>query len=123
MDQVLGWIATTLFTACYVPQIFKTIRTKTLDGVSVALFVISFIANIVALAYATLIEQRPLQIKYSVALVIIGVLLVVLFVWGRKSKSRPANVANPQTCATLSGSRGLSKSGSNEAEANRDAGA
>lgn len=67
--DVLGWTATTLFTICYIPQIIKTYRTKTVDGLSFQLLFISFLANIVALWYATLIKQPPLQIKYILAMV------------------------------------------------------
>ena len=75
LTQTLGWIATTLFTICYIPQIIKTYRSKTIDGLSFWLLFISFIANIVALVYATMIEQTPLQIKYSLALIFIFVCL------------------------------------------------
>ena len=72
MDQVLGWTATILFTICYIPQMIKTHRTKTVDGLSFGLLLISFIANIIALCYATLINQRPLQIKYVLAMFFLG---------------------------------------------------
>ncbi len=72
MDQFLGWTATILFTACYIPQMVKTYRTKTVDGLSFRLLFISFIANIVALSYAMLIRQPPLLIKYALALVFLG---------------------------------------------------
>ena len=72
LASILGWIATFLFTVCYIPQIVKTYRTSTVEGVSFRLFAISFIANIVALCYATLIEQPPLQIKYILALIFLG---------------------------------------------------
>jgi MtN3 and saliva related transmembrane protein len=84
--QTLGWVATFLFTAAYVPQIIKTLKTKTLDGVSIFLFLIQFVANIVALTYATLIHQVPLQTKYTLALIILGVVLVVFFTVKRKTK-------------------------------------
>jgi uncharacterized protein with PQ loop repeat len=87
MAQTLGWVATVLFTLCYVPQIVKTMQTRTLDGVSVSLFVIAFVANAVAFAYATLIGQSPLQVKYAAALVIIGILLTVFFVCGRRAQN------------------------------------
>ena len=73
LASILGWIATFLFTVCYIPQIIKTYRTKTVDGLSFRLFGISFIANIVALWYATLIAQPPLQIKYILALIFLAV--------------------------------------------------
>jgi uncharacterized protein with PQ loop repeat len=57
-----------LFTGCYITQIIKTAKTKTVDGLSFWLLFISFVANIIAFCYATLIKQPPLQIKYVLAL-------------------------------------------------------
>jgi len=75
LTNILGWTATILFTICYIPQILKTYRTKTIDGLSFGLLSISFIANIVALVYATLIKQPPLQIKYILALLFLSICL------------------------------------------------
>ncbi len=66
---LLGWIATILFTVCYIPQILKTLKTRSVQGLSFWLLFLQFIANIVALWYASLIHQPPLQIKYVLALV------------------------------------------------------
>ncbi|MBI2639325.1 MAG: PQ-loop repeat-containing protein [Candidatus Sungbacteria bacterium] len=77
MAELLGWTATTLFTLCYIPQIIKTYRTKTVEGLSFLLLLISFVANIIALAYATIIAQRPLQVKYILAMVFLAVCLVL----------------------------------------------
>ena len=75
LSDVLGWTATALFTLCYWPQIVKTYKTKTVEGLSFWLLFISFIANIIALCYATLIGQAPLQIKYILALVFLAICL------------------------------------------------
>ena len=72
LADILGWIATIMFTICYIPQMMKTYRTKTIDGLSFRLLFISFVANIVALNYATLIKQPPLQIKYACALIFLS---------------------------------------------------
>ena len=66
--QILGWIATILFTVCYIPQFRKLLKTKSVDGVSFLFLFIPVIANIIALGYATLINQKPLQIKYILGL-------------------------------------------------------
>lgn len=79
LSQILGWIATTLFTAMYIPQIYRTWKTKKVDDVSLIMFITGFIANIDALCYATLIKQAPLQFKYSAALALIGAYLIVYF--------------------------------------------
>ena len=72
LAQWLGWTATTLFTACYIPQIIKTRKTGTIEGLSFFLLGISFVANIVAFCYAMLISQRPLQVKYTLALIVLS---------------------------------------------------
>ena len=73
LSAILGWTATILFTICYVPQIMKTYKTRTVEGLSFLLLFVSFIANIIALCYAFLINQPPLQIKYVLALIFLGV--------------------------------------------------
>lgn len=67
--QILGWIATFLFSIMVIPQIIKTIKSKDTNGVSLLLFIIFLIANIIALVYAIMISQPPLIIKYIVAIV------------------------------------------------------
>ena len=78
-SQILGWIATTLFTAMYIPQIYRTLKTGKVEDVSLPIFITGFIANIDAECYASMIHQKPLQIKYALALVAIGIYLVVYF--------------------------------------------
>ena len=73
--QVLGWIATILFSIMIIPQMVKTIKTKNTEGVSLLLFVIYLIANFIALAYAFLIGQTPLIIKYE-----IGIMTTIFYI-------------------------------------------
>jgi MtN3 and saliva related transmembrane protein len=64
IDQILGWVATFLFSIMVLPQIIKTIRSKDTTGVSLGLFVLYLNANIIALIYAFMIDQSPLIIIY-----------------------------------------------------------
>ena len=73
--QILGWIATILFSVMLIPQIIKTLKKKNTEGVSIWLFIIFLVANIIALVYAFLISQPPLIIKY-----ILGILESVFYV-------------------------------------------
>lgn len=77
MTQLLGWTATILFTFAYIPQVVKTLRTKTIDGVSIALFGIQLMANIVALAYALRLNQMPLEVKYILGIIFVSLTLIV----------------------------------------------
>jgi uncharacterized protein with PQ loop repeat len=79
MDQILGWTATSIFSLMLVPQIMKTLKTRDVSGVSPWLFIMNFVANIIALCYATLISQPPLQIKYVLALIATGTYLVIYY--------------------------------------------
>ncbi len=87
LANILGWTATALFTLCYVPQMLKTYKTKTIEGLSFRLLVISFIANIIAFCYATLINQPPLQIKYALAMIFLsGCIYLYLKVYFKKNR-------------------------------------
>lgn len=77
LTVTLGWIATVLFTVCYVPQIIKTVRTRTVEGMSFLLLFLQFIGNIVALWYATRIAQPPLQVKYILALLFLVICIAL----------------------------------------------
>ena len=67
--QILGWVATILFSIMIIPQMIKTLRTRDTSGVSLLLFVIFLVANVIALIYAILIAQPPLIIKYILAII------------------------------------------------------
>lgn len=88
LAATLGWIATILFTVCYIPQIVKTSRTKTVEGLSFLLLFLQFIGNIVALWYAFLIDQAPLIVKYFLALVFLAVCLFLYWRVIRRSSPR-----------------------------------
>lgn len=77
LSEILGWIATILFTVCYIPQIIKTSKTKTVEGLSFLLLFIQFIANIVALWYSFLITQTPLQVKYILGLIFLAICIAL----------------------------------------------
>ena len=66
-----------------IPQILKTIKMKDTSGVSLSLFIIYLVANIIAFFYAYLIEEDPLLIKYSIA-TITAVIYISIYMYYRK---------------------------------------
>ena len=90
IDQILGWIATFLFSIMVVPQIIKTVKLKDTSGVSLSLFIIYLNANIVALIYAFMINQPPLIIKYIIS-IISTILYIALFLVYRRKKIERVN--------------------------------
>ena len=79
MEQILGWIATILFSIMLIPQIIKTIHQKDTSGVSLLLFITYLVANIIALVYALMIYQQPLIIKYGIG---IGTAVFYIAIYG-----------------------------------------
>ena len=70
------------------PQMIKTIKLKDTSGVSLLLFIIYFVANIIALVYAFLIYQPPLMIKYIIALLTTIIYLGLYWIYhNRKRKT------------------------------------
>ena len=84
--QFFGWTATFLFSIMIIPQMIKTIKTKDTRGVSLLLFIIFLIANTVALVYAILISQKPLIIKYVIAIITTVVYIILYWVYYRRKK-------------------------------------
>ena len=84
LAQILGWIATILFSIMLIPQIIKTIKTRDTKGVSLFLFIIYLIANIIALIYAFMINQSPLIIKYIIGIITTIFYIIVYSIYFRK---------------------------------------
>ncbi len=81
---MLGWIATFLFSVMLIPQIIKTIKSKDTKGVSLLLFIIYLIANVIALIYAVMIAQPPLVIKYVIAIITTLVYIAIFMVYYKR---------------------------------------
>ena len=86
LAQILGWTATFLFSVMVIPQMIKTVRTKDTSGVSLLLFIIYLFANVIALAYAFLIYQPPLIIKYVIAIVTTVIYIGLYWVYYKRKK-------------------------------------
>ncbi|MBT4936263.1 PQ-loop repeat-containing protein [Candidatus Woesearchaeota archaeon] len=84
--QVLGWIATILFSIMLIPQIVKTIKVKDTKGVSLLLFVTYLIANVIALIYAYLITQPPLIFKYLLGIITAEIYIIIFLLYYKRKE-------------------------------------
>jgi len=90
--SILGWIQTILFSIVLIPQIIKTAHIKKVDEISIWVFVISLVANAVALWYAVLISQPPLIFKYISGGLLCGIYIILFcYYQNRKSNSPVSN--------------------------------
>ncbi len=86
--QLLGWVATFLFSVMIIPQMYKTLSSRNTNGVSLVLFIIFLIANIIALIYATLIKEKPLIIKYIIGIETTLVYIVIYLYYKFKKNNK-----------------------------------
>jgi len=86
LTQLLGWTATFLFSIMIIPQMIKTVKSKDTKGVSLWLFIIFLIANSIALVYASLIHQKPLIIKYVLAIITTVTYIILFVVYSQRKK-------------------------------------
>ena len=91
ISQILGWLATSLFSLMLVPQVIKTIKTKNTEGVSLSLFIIFLTANVIALIYAIMIGQFPLMFKYSLAIMTTSFYITLYAVYSKRIKRKHLN--------------------------------
>jgi uncharacterized protein with PQ loop repeat len=66
--QTLGWLATIIYILSYIPQILKSKKGKELSLIYITLYLAG---TITALTYSILINQRPLQIKYTAEIILV----------------------------------------------------
>ena len=59
---ILGFIATFLINIAYVPQVYKTIKTKKVEGLSMLMFMTLIVAGILWTTYGILLVNWPLII-------------------------------------------------------------
>lgn len=94
LTQMLGWTATFLFSIMIIPQMIRTIKSKDTTGVSLLMFIIFLIANIIALSYALLIHQFPLIIKYIIALITTVIYIILYVIYYRRKAAMINNHEN-----------------------------
>lgn len=83
--HLTGWLNMLLFSVVSLPQIYKTIKTKNVEGVSITPFFILAIANIDAWIYAFLINQTPLLTKYTIGFLVSILYIFVFYKYGSKN--------------------------------------
>jgi MtN3 and saliva related transmembrane protein len=86
--EILGFVAATLTTAAYIPQVIRTIKTKSTEDLSLAMFSMMFTGMVCWMVYGFLIDNKPLIIANIIAS---GLSFIILFyklreVFSNKSK-------------------------------------
>lgn len=73
--EFFGWISAICFTCCYLPQIIRTHRLKTVDDISIWLFLLVMVASLSGLVYGLWLREGPLVFNYGVGLVLSSIII------------------------------------------------
>jgi len=82
--EIIGLIAALLTTAAFLPQVYKTWRTKDVSGLSLAMFLMFFTGIALWLIYGFLIKSPPLILANGITVVSSFLLLYFIIKYGKK---------------------------------------
>jgi len=73
--EIIGFVAAFLTTAAFLPQVYKTWKTKDASGLSMPMLILFFVGVFIWLIYGAL-KQSPSMIFANTITIISGVLLI-----------------------------------------------
>jgi len=82
--EIIGYMAAVLTTAAFLPQVYKTWRTKDVSGLSLTMFLMFFTGITLWLIYGFLIESPPLILANGITVVSSFLLLYFIIRYGKK---------------------------------------
>lgn len=77
LEALFGWLASALCTLILVPQIFKALKTRHTDDISLYMLILSVAGNGFWVAHAALTDNLPLLVGASL-ISIMSILLIIL---------------------------------------------
>ncbi|MCC2635243.1 MAG: sugar efflux transporter for intercellular exchange family protein [Ramlibacter sp.] len=92
---MLGYAAATLTTASFVPQAWRTFRTKDVSGISLRMYSVFTLGVAVWLAYGIVLGEVPMMIANSSTLVLALAVLVMKLKYGKNAKAGDAAKPRP----------------------------
>jgi len=76
MEQILGYLAATLTTISFIPQVIQVIRTKDTKSISLPMYVLFIIGLSLWLIYGILLKQWPIIIANLATICFASIILV-----------------------------------------------
>lgn len=75
MEEIIGYIAGTCTTLCYIPQFMQTIKTKSVKDVSLWMYILLFIGVSGWEWYGIILGSVPMMLFNGISLVFVGLIL------------------------------------------------
>lgn len=87
LSELIGYFAASLTTAAFVPQAWKSWRTRDLSGISLPMYALFTLGVALWMAYGLVIGSIPIVIGNAITLLLASVVL-----WLKLKESRPEPV-------------------------------
>lgn len=84
--SVIGYIAWFLTTMAFIPQAYKTVRTRSARDLSFTTFAMFFAGAILWFIYGYSIQDNYLQIAYGITAVLTGIIFIMKIISGKHGK-------------------------------------
>lgn len=85
LSDILGYTAATLTTASFLPQAWRTYRTKDVSGISLRMYTTFTVGIAVWLAYGVVLKEVPMMVSNSLSLLLACAVLAMKLRYGRRS--------------------------------------
>jgi len=76
-SDIVGFLAGACTTACFVPQVIQTMRTRSTRDISLGMWCLLFIGNSLWLVHGIEIGSRPIMAANAVTLVLVAIILAL----------------------------------------------
>ncbi|MCE3232711.1 MAG: glutathione synthetase [Rickettsiaceae bacterium] len=77
MENIIGSIAAVLTTFSFLPQVIKIIKTSNTENISLLMYILAVIGQILWLAYGIIIGSFPIIISNTLTLIFSSIILYV----------------------------------------------
>jgi len=85
-NDLIGSIAGTLTTVSFLPQVFKTYRSRSAKDISLVMFLLFSLGVFLWLLYGLSLQSMPIIVSNGITLVLALSILVMKFWFGRKTR-------------------------------------
>jgi MtN3 and saliva related transmembrane protein len=86
--EIIGVIGATLTTASFVPQVYKMVKTKSVEGISLTMYSVFFVGILFWLYYGIKIDSFSVILANTVTGILVVIILLYRIIYGNKNKEK-----------------------------------
>ncbi len=79
--EIVGTIGAVLTTSSFVPQVYKTFKTKSIDGISLSMYTVFLLGVIFWLIYGILIHSFSIILANTLTIILITMIILMRIIY------------------------------------------